>query len=451
MCLEEENQHLCKEYEESATHSAKVQALQTDLKHLRSNIEWTKKELGKVKSWNNTLEGKILREKDECDALKSALQENDEKIKQLQIHNSNLLDEIIEVKSTISSLESNNGPFTSQKPSYPRVVKFKGKDSPLSNLYRCKLSLYDQEFHSSEQCYQWRKAIFLGEFVKANLILNSRNSEEAMKIGRNIQSAEWDKVKESYMEEILARKMEQVQEFKAALLETGEATLEENTAHEFGANGHYAVKGKKKMGEILTRLRACPNGKQSEKNQVGIQMNSTNQAKKSSDIIVIGNSHTTNLKLIGLRNKTMEIHEAYTVKEARVKKEQVDVKENQTVLYQLITNDVGQSEVSALKCASDIVSLARETKRKAKNVIISYSPPCGDKNLNELVYMANCRIEQLVRNEEHIEVCRHDNLGYSGYPKYNFLANDQKHLNTQGRYIYSRNLVNCIHRLCQDK
>ena len=157
---------------------------------------------------------------------------------------------------------------------------------------------------------------------------------------------------------------------------------------------------------------------------------STNQTKKTSDIIVISNSHTTNLNLIGLKNKTIEVHEAYTVKESQDKMEQVDVKETQTVLYQLITNDVGQSEDTALKCASDIVSLARETKKKAKNVIISSSPPSADKKLNERVYMANCRIDQLVRNEEHIEVCRHDNLGYSGYQRYIFLANDRKLLNT---------------------
>ena len=63
-------------------------------------------------------------------------------------------------------------------------------------------------------------------------------------------------------------------------------------------------------------------------------------------------------------------------------------------MYQLITNDVGQSEDTALKCASDIISLASETKKKANNVIISYSPPCGDNKLNDLVYTANCGIDQ---------------------------------------------------------
>ena len=66
-----------------------------------------------------------------------------------------------------------------------------------------------------------------------------------MKIGREIQSPEWEKVKETFTEDILSKKMEQVEVLKNALIESGEATLKENTAHDLGAYGHYGIKGKK--------------------------------------------------------------------------------------------------------------------------------------------------------------------------------------------------------------
>lgn len=140
-------------------------------------------------------------------------------------------------------------------------------------------------------------------------------------------------------------------------------------------------------------------------------------------------------------------HPAPVIQKAEGALKRIDKNSNQTIILQEITNDVGQSEKSAINCAHRMKSLALQAKKKADNVIISLAPPNGNKNWNDLIFVANERVASILSGIENISICSHVNLGHSGYPIYELLAQDNTHYLPKGRKMYAENLAQSVLKL----
>ena len=127
--------------------------------------------------------------------------------------------------------------------------------SKLSNFYACKLEVNGHIFTSSEQAYQYPKAVFHGNFVAADNILCTSNPYAIYKIGKSILcNSQWSKERVCAMKNILQCKFTQVKEFREELLSTDRKALVECTVSDFWGRGkHDDVKNM--LGVLLMQLR----------------------------------------------------------------------------------------------------------------------------------------------------------------------------------------------------
>lgn len=68
------------------------------------------------------------------------------------------------------------------------VTAFYTKKSPLSNFFRCEFVCHGKRFHSSEQCYQYSKALFFNDVKTASQILESGSPFKCLLLGRQVQN-----------------------------------------------------------------------------------------------------------------------------------------------------------------------------------------------------------------------------------------------------------------------
>lgn len=144
-------------------------------------------------------------------------------------------------------------------------IYFQSQCSKLSNFYRCDIRLPDGHFTSSEQAYQWRKAIHAKEFQIANLIKCESNSLTQKRLGDRIgNTKEWNDVKMENMLEIVTAKFGDSPALKTALLETDGCTLHEATKDTYWGIGatlysdeakRHTWHGKDQLGNLLVKLR----------------------------------------------------------------------------------------------------------------------------------------------------------------------------------------------------
>ena len=134
-------------------------------------------------------------------------------------------------------------------------VLFKGPDNPLSNLYMFPLSLWNMSFGSTEQAYQYRKALEMSQHQTAHEIRTAKTSFDAMDIGRRVKTDErWKNMKVSIMYQLLQEKAAQCQIFRESLSSTSGRTIIENTYHDFWAQGK-SRNGLNMLGRLMMTLR----------------------------------------------------------------------------------------------------------------------------------------------------------------------------------------------------
>ena len=138
-------------------------------------------------------------------------------------------------------------------------INFRGSNHPLSNLFVIEEKIfYKQEyFNSSEQAYQWVKAIKHKKYHLANKIKRTSDTYQQMKLGKTVETSDWwTKAKAYYMREILESKQINSVRYREFLLSSGIKTLIEDTCDPFwgrGADG----KGKNTLGTLHSDIRAC--------------------------------------------------------------------------------------------------------------------------------------------------------------------------------------------------
>ena len=137
-------------------------------------------------------------------------------------------------------------------------VLFGGPQSHFSNFYPCHIHVFDRDFHSSEQAYQYQQAMFHGDSETAEWILRADDARAAKRESKHINKTKdgWEDKRVDVMREILKAKAD-VPEFRDALLATGQAVLVENvpSLEGFWGLGNGCLGGKNILGRLLMELR----------------------------------------------------------------------------------------------------------------------------------------------------------------------------------------------------
>ena len=98
-----------------------------------------------------------------------------------------------------------------------KVITIKSPKFVLCNYYPCRVRIFDNEFSSSEQAYQWRFFKYIGMDDLAQEVLESPSAVEAKEIAsrapRDIPN-NWHSIKVCVMREILHAKADFCEEFK---------------------------------------------------------------------------------------------------------------------------------------------------------------------------------------------------------------------------------------------
>lgn len=125
----------------------------------------------------------------------------------------------------------------------------------LSNFYPCSVRIWNMKFPSAEAAHQAAK--FLHKPALAARF-TQLDAEEALKLGQRHsyeQRADWYKIREDVMLDILRAKFNQHPDLTQRLLATGDAYLVEHTDRDsYWADGGDG-KGKNILGKLLMRLR----------------------------------------------------------------------------------------------------------------------------------------------------------------------------------------------------
>lgn len=153
-----------------------------------------------------------------------------------------------------------------------KIVKVKGgiafhsENAWLSNFYPCKIVLQGITFTSSEQAFQYTRALRLKEPHTASLILRSRKAVQAKRLGKSITTTtpEWDNDRFDVMRRITSEKFSQNYQLAGKLISSGQEQLIEATIDGFwGAKASINSKairdgswmGANFLGKILQEVR----------------------------------------------------------------------------------------------------------------------------------------------------------------------------------------------------
>jgi len=125
-----------------------------------------------------------------------------------------------------------------------KTTCFKGHENPLSNMYPCHIECFGETFKSSEEAFQWKKAIDLSREDIAAEIKTSKHAGAAKAISHKLerngrdQVIDWEtKVGCKVMKELISHKFDQVIDFRESLIRTKGTVLMETTNDLFWAVG----------------------------------------------------------------------------------------------------------------------------------------------------------------------------------------------------------------------
>lgn len=108
----------------------------------------------------------------------------------------------------------------------------------MSNFYPCSFIINGQQFHCSEQAYQFIRAKKLGAPEAADKVMRAKDAKECKKLSYLCTSnPEWDREKRGQMKTIVQEKFFQNEDLQNKLLSTGVHNLFEATTDTFWGTG----------------------------------------------------------------------------------------------------------------------------------------------------------------------------------------------------------------------
>ena len=148
------------------------------------------------------------------------------------------------------------------------VRAFRGQADPLSNFYNIggnKLHYSGKSFNSSEQAYQYTKAIFHGEKNLSKEILHTTDPRRIKKLGDFRESVAWKKEKVAFLQEILLRKAVCCSDYRAEVSDPNAVFVEAVQDPFWGSGMNYEETcnarpgqwtGANVMGTLLSKIRS---------------------------------------------------------------------------------------------------------------------------------------------------------------------------------------------------
>jgi ribA/ribD-fused uncharacterized protein len=141
--------------------------------------------------------------------------------------------------------------------------------NPLSNFFPCEVVLDGQKFNSSEQAYQYEKAVFANDIETAASILGETEPARQKRLSQriaNLNRDEWNDKRVNIMKHIIQAKFTQNGQLREKLLSTNDLIVVECNGRDINyANGLPLVskdifnkskwRGKNELGEILMEVR----------------------------------------------------------------------------------------------------------------------------------------------------------------------------------------------------
>ena len=130
-------------------------------------------------------------------------------------------------RQNLHTLPSELEPMKVTSKTNSEVHAFFGELNPLSNFHPCTFTLDDEEFHSSEQWIQYKKAEYCKDRLAKERIMNSEDALECKEIARDITNFNrraWVAQAEELCYPGIKEKFKQNEHLMGALLDTGEKT-----------------------------------------------------------------------------------------------------------------------------------------------------------------------------------------------------------------------------------
>lgn len=117
-------------------------------------------------------------------------------------------------------------------------IGFQSRHSYLSNFYACQVRINGRLFTSSEQAYQYQKAVVCERDDTALSIKSNNDPEEVKKLGDNLDTCpEWEEKKRATLKCVVAHKFKQNPKLKAKLESTSGMNLLECTTSRYWGTG----------------------------------------------------------------------------------------------------------------------------------------------------------------------------------------------------------------------
>lgn len=133
------------------------------------------------------------------------------------------------------------------------ITSFTGPYSYLGNFFLCKVAYEGLIYPSSEHAFQAAKTL---DKIERRRIQDCGTPGAAKIVGRSVELRPgWDEMRVGIMAEILRAKFQQNTVLRYALLDTGNAHLEEGNFHGDTFWGTVDGKGKNTLGRLLMDLR----------------------------------------------------------------------------------------------------------------------------------------------------------------------------------------------------
>lgn len=144
-------------------------------------------------------------------------------------------------------------------------INVQGQKDILSNFHPSKLTFLNKQFSSSEQLYQFLKAVHCEENEKAEVILNQKDPTILKKMGNELNRTHptkikaWDSIKGNIMSDIINLKIQNDKIFKNKLVQTYPKPLTHNVIDIFwgsiGFHKNKPIKGNNYFSKILMAAR----------------------------------------------------------------------------------------------------------------------------------------------------------------------------------------------------
>ena len=348
------------------------------------------------------------------------------------------------------------------------TYNFHGDKEILSNFYPCEVKAFGVVGKSVEALYQHAKAMHHNEFKMAEDILGMTNAYKVKTESKKIkQDNHWHMKKIQIMRHLITQKLEQVPEFKHALLRTGSQKLIHDVEDQYWGIDKTGSGGNK-FGDLLTEFRGLLNAlpqlndtvlntesstycgdyqripvedrKNTEQVDSGgnVSLEQGRGQEQDYKLLIVGNSQTHRIttRILGHSQAVVKYYK-YKISEARDFIQEASI-HAECICYHLITNDVKYN--SWKECAHQMEQLIAETKKKMPNtkIVISLAVPRGDNEIfDQRAHNVNNILQDLYSNDHMVHLTKLSHkLRYSnGDINGHFYQRDGVHLNKQGTSI----------------